>query len=220
MEIWFDGTNRASISTANRQGILKGVTTNPSILAAANTPLDPLVETLLTVQPGPVAIQVTASEASEMIQQGKRLHTHNTRIIVKVPVTAQGLEAIHALTKNGIPTMATAVFYPRQFLLAALAGADYVAPYIGLMLEEAGEDPLESLEEMMMIKRNYKLKAKLLGAALRDLREVTMCAEIGLDAVTLKESLFAEMTHDPEPTLQHIKRFAVDWKTVSQNTLI
>lgn len=218
MEVWIDSLEKGSIALAARQGLLAGVTTNPSILANSPYPIHAIIEELLSLQSGPVAVQVTATQATEMVAQAKQLSALNSRIFIKVPVTSAGLQAIHTLQECDVPTMATAVFNSKQFLLAALAGARYIAPYVGVMMEEAGENPVNALQEMIIIRRNYGFKTKLLAAALKDSRQFMLCAELGIDAVTLKDSLFLDIIRDYEPTLRRLERFAIDWRQITQHT--
>src|SRR5947209_968437 len=133
MDIWLDTSNIRMVQKAIRFGILAGVTTNPSIIAQSQRSLEEVLEDLLHYQEGPVTAQVVAEETREMVQQGQNLFAFSNRIIVKVPITKNGLEAIHLLSRQGIPTMATVLFSPRQALMAALAGANYVAPYLSRM---------------------------------------------------------------------------------------
>lgn len=107
--------------------------------------------------------------------------------------------------------MATAVFHAKQYLLAALAGASYVAPYIGAIQSEAGDNPWITLENMLQIKRNYNLKAKILGASLTSTDEIISCAKLGLEAITCKEQLFSEWTGNVPVTINRINRFNADW---------
>ena len=129
MEIWLDTAEVELIESAKGMGILHGVTTNPSIVAKSNVRLEDLLEKLLLIQDGPVTAQVTAQDALKMIEQGESLYQFSNRIMIKVPVTKEGLKAIHGLSLKKIQTMATAVFDSNQVLLAARAGSTYIAPY-------------------------------------------------------------------------------------------
>jgi len=129
MELWVDGIETAFVEHAKQLGILHGITTNPSILAQTDRPAEMVLQELLDKFPGPIAVQVTATTAADMIEQGKILLDFSPRLIVKIPVTEQGLHAISRLTHHEIPTMATAIFEPTQAFLAAQAGASYLAPY-------------------------------------------------------------------------------------------
>ncbi|CUI15657.1 putative transaldolase [Candidatus Protochlamydia naegleriophila] len=216
MDIWLDTTNVKTIQKAVRVGILSGVTTNPSLLAHNKKDVEKTLEDLLHHQEGPVTVQVVADDTHEMLQQGQMLYSFSNRIIVKVPITKNGLEAIHLLVRQGIPTMATVVFHPRQALMAALAGANYVAPYIS-RIEKMGKDPWEMLNSMTTIFQHYRLQTKILGASLSSIEQVVKCAEIGIYGVTLKDEIFEKMIEDNPATLEGVHQFSEDWKKASSS---
>lgn len=211
MEIWLDTCDSQSIEAACQLGIIHGITTNPSILAGAHADPEKVINTLLDLQDGPVAVQITAAASDEMIRRAMALHAFSDRIIVKLPVTQQGLIAIKALSQEEVCTMATAVFQPSQALLAALAGADYVAPYLGRMFD-AGIDAQAALQSMVTIYRQYGFKTKILAAAIKTTDQIIACAEMGISAVTLKNSLFGRFVADDSYTLDSIKAFSEDWE--------
>ncbi|MDE3045480.1 MAG: fructose-6-phosphate aldolase [Verrucomicrobiota bacterium] len=215
MEIWLDTANLETIKRAQQMGFLYGVTTNPTVVAKSNEVLEDLLEKILALQGGPVTVQVIATEASGMIAQGKALYAFSPRIVVKVPVTAEGLNAIHALNKENIPTMATAVFESSQALLAASAGAHYVAPYFSRICE-ADIDGIQVLKTMLHLLRQYKFNAKLIAASLRTPEQVRECCEMGAHAVTLNEKVFADFIQDHPLTTQSVQRFAKDWETAKK----
>lgn len=213
MEIWLDTVNIHLIQKAVRLGVLSGVTTNPSVIAESKRSLEEVLEDLLHYQEGPVAAQVVAEDTSEMVQQGQNLFSFSNRIIVKVPTTSKGLEAIHLLSRQGIPTMATVIFNPHQVLMAALVGANYVAPYIS-RIESSGEDPWISLSSMGHILNNYRLTTKILGASLKQVEHVSKAAELGIYGVTVKDALFEKLIEDHPLTAECVKKFAGDWLSI------
>jgi TalC/MipB family fructose-6-phosphate aldolase len=213
MEIWLDTIDRATIEQAKDLGLLFGVTTNPAILAEANAAAEDVLEEMLTYFSGPLAVQVTLPSAAEMIEQGKDLNDFSTRIIVKVPVTEAGIEAIYRLSHIGIPVMATAIFTPMQALLAIKAGARYLAPYFSYLKEQA-------FPTCLAIQRMLTPKSKLLVAALATKEQVAQCAEAGFAAVTLKASLFRECLTTPPETLEHLTRFEEAWKKAPVSNLL
>jgi transaldolase len=219
MEIWLDTTNPETIQQAVRLGILTGITTNPSLIASSQKEMSPLLESLLELQEGPVTVQVVAEDANEMVQQGQALYSFSNRIIVKVPMTRNGLEAIHQLASQGIPTMATVIFHSRQALMAALAGAYYVAPYLS-RIEAGGEDPRKMLTTTLEMFHNYRLQTKVLGASLTSVEQVVKCAELGIYGITVKDKLFEKLIEDHPLTLEGVDKFAEDWKSVSNSLFI
>lgn len=213
MEIWLDTTNIQMVHKAVQFGLLGGVTTNPSLIAQAGKDMEEVLRNLLHHQEGPVTAQVVATETREMVQQGQILHSLSNRLVIKVPLTKNGLEAIHLLSRQGISTMATVVFQPRQALMAALAGANYVAPYLG-RLEQSGIDPWVLLQSISKIFQTYKLKTKILGASIQSVEHVLKCAEVGIFGVTVKDGLFEKLIDDDPLTLMGVEKFAMDWKGV------
>lgn len=219
MDIWLDTTNILTIQKAVRFGLLAGVTTNPALIARSKRDLEEVLEDLLHHQEGPVTAQIIAAEVMEMVQQGQNLYSLSNRLIIKIPVTQDGLEAIHLLSRQGISTMATVIFHPRQALLAALAGADFVAPYLG-RLEMAGENPWKMLTSIVQIFHNYRLKTKILGASLHTVEHVLQCAEAGIYGVTIKDELFEKLIENDEMTLKGVEQFANDWKNINSSLFV
>lgn len=213
MEFWLDTIDPAAIEYAKDLGLLHGVTTNPAILAQASSPAEDVIEQLLTLFSGPLAVQVTLPSAAEMIEQGKDLYDFSSRIIVKVPVTEEGILAIHRLSYNGIPVMATAIFEPIQAIIAVKAGASYVAPYFSYLGDQA-------LPVCSTIQRCLIPKSKLLVAALTTPSQVAACAEEGFSAVTLKATLFKQCLISSPQTLEHLSRFNEAWKKAPPSKLL
>lgn len=218
MEFWLDTIDLSVIEKAASMGLLHGVTTNPSLLSKAQNPLA-AIHSILNVQNGPLAVQVTESTTQEMIAQGKKLRQASSRIIVKVPVTQGGWEAMHLLSKENIPVMATAIFHPAQALLAARTGASYVAPYFTRMLK-AGDNPLIQIEAMKKMFGHYHLPVKILAANPKTVEQVRSCAELGVEAVTIREDLFADLTDTHELTAHAIEQFLDEWKNTPQGTFV
>lgn len=210
MEIWLDSCDIHAIKSACKFNIVYGVTTNPSILSKTKEDPKVIISALLEIQNGPVAVQVVAKESDAMIQQALALNAFSSRIIVKVPVTKEGLVAMTAISQEYVPVMATAVFHPHQALLAALAGADYVAPYLGRMYD-VGIDAHAALKEMQTIYRHYNFKTKILAAAIKTSGQIMNCAEMGISAVTLKETLFEQFLCDDSHTKAALQTFEADW---------
>jgi len=210
MQIWLDTIDLPTLEKAQRRGILHGVTTNPSMLVS--NPRDTL-KTLLSAQPGPVAVELFDDLVPSMISQGKALYDFSPRIIVKVPVTEQGLEAIHSLTKDQIPVMASAVVQPTQALVAALAGAGWVAPYFSRIMK-SGDNPLAQLEAVRKIISSYQMRTRILAVNPKTVEQIKSCAEIGIDAVTLRGDVFQDLIETHELTAQAIEQYADDWKKI------
>jgi len=213
MELWLDTTNIRTIQTAVKLGLLSGVTTNPTLIARSGRDFDSLLEDLLHYQEGPVAAQVVTDDAGEMVQQGQSLYSISNRIIIKVPLTKNGLEAIHLLSRQGIPTMATAIFHPSQALLAALTGADYVAPYLA-SIEKNGGNPWSVLKSITNIFQAYRMKTKILGASILNIDYFTHCAEAAIFGATLRDEVFEKLISTHPMTQEKVNLFAEDWANV------
>lgn len=219
MEIWLDSTDLILIDKAQKMGVLSGVTTNPSIISRSELPLEEIIDEILKVQPNPVAVQVTAKDAKMIVEQGEAIHGFSDPLIVKIPVTEEGLKAINTLSRLDIPTMATAIFTAEQALLATKAGADYLAPYFSHMAD-AKRDPLTEIESMISFIDLYEFKTKIIGAAFKSVDQVVDCMELGIHGVTLKDELFSEFTKDHAQTLKHVQRFQEDWKKAKPSSLL
>lgn len=205
MEIWLDSINAKFIQKAKEMGILHGVTTNPSLLANSEDK-QKTIQSLFDLQDGPVTVQVTSKIASEMITQGLALEELSEKMIVKIPVTQEGLKAIHALSAKGVETMATVIFTYEQYLLAAKAGAVYAAPYYSAMVN-AGLNVEDIISRMCYMRDRYGFPTKILAASLQTLDQIKTCIDLGVDAITLKDPLFEEFTANNGLTLEREKKF-------------
>jgi transaldolase len=201
MQIWLETTDLPTIEKAHKMGILHGISTTPAMLALAPNPKE-LISSLLTAQPGPVAVEITGS----LISQGKALSEFSKRIVVKIPVTENAWEAIHTLSKSLVPVMASAIFHPTQALLASLAGAHYVAPNFSRILT-TGDNPLSQL----VVIKKMELKSKIIAINPKTVEQIKGCAEIGLDGVTLRDDVFRDFTETHELTAQAVEQYDDDW---------
>lgn len=208
MKIWLDTTNLDTIRQASNLGILYGVTTNPALISQSQLSLKEVLQSLLEQQEGPITGQVLAADIQGMVEQGNALYNLSDRIIVKIPVSEQGLEAINILSKQGICVMATIVLHPHQALLAAIAGARYVAPYVS-HIEQLGSNPWGDLESMQKTFNHYAFPTEILAASLRSVAHVQKCAEMGIPHVTIKDKLFQELIATTAPTQERIDHFAI-----------
>lgn len=212
MEIWLDTSNVNLAVYADGLGVLQGVTTNPTILSLSKACPQQLIGELLEAQKGLVAIQVLSNDIKEMCRQAKILSAFSNRILVKIPVTQNGIRTIYALNQEGIPTLATAIFELRQAFLAFKAGASYLAPYLG-RIADTGKNPIQVISQMHSMKLHYGFNGKIMGAGIRELSVAIACIEMGICAITLSEKIFAEFVQDCEPTLLALEKFSEDWST-------
>jgi TalC/MipB family fructose-6-phosphate aldolase len=210
MEIWLDTLDADRIQAAAVQGILHGVTTNPSLLA--NSPERPIeaLNQLLKLQRGPVAVQVTAHTTDDMIREASQLREQSERFVIKIPATPAGLAAIRCLSADHIPTMATAIFHPNQVLLAATAGAHYAAPYLKRMAAY-GQEAFEELAFMQQIIDDYRFSTKIIAASIADIQVVHYCLALRVAAITMPAELYDKLAAPHPHTTEAVKQFEKDW---------
>ncbi|HID4133600.1 TPA: fructose-6-phosphate aldolase [Pluralibacter gergoviae] len=212
MELYLDTSDVAAVRRLARIFPLAGVTTNPSIVAAGGRPLDALLPALRDALGGQGRLfaQVMANDADEMVAEAKRLRGMVTDIVVKVPVTAQGLAAIKMLKQEGIPTLGTAVYGAAQGLMAALAGADYVAPYVN-RIDAQGGSGIRSVEELQQLLALHAPQAKVLAASFKTPRQALDCLLAGCQAITLPLDVAQQMIASPAVDAA-VEKFAVEWE--------
>lgn len=211
MELWLDTIDFALIKSAAEKLSVAGVTTNPSILSQSGHTPDETLEKLLAIQDGQVAAQVTAQDEAKMLIQAKNLAKLSDRMVIKIPVTAAGLQAIKKLVAEGIKTLATAIFEPAQIYLAALAGAHYAAPYIGrIQLKQLNTQTI--VEEMLDIVENMNSSMKIMGAAIHGKQQVMDCLRLRMPAITLSAEAYNELMAEHRQTTAAIDQFEQDWR--------
>lgn len=210
MQIWLETLDLPTLEKAQRKGILHGVMTTPAMLIS--NPRETL-KTLLDAQPGPVVVEIFEDVVSSMVSQGKGLYDFSARIVVKVPVSERGLEAIHSLSKDQIPVMGSAIVQPTQALVAALAGAGWVAPYFSRIMK-SGDNPLSQLEAVKKIISLYQMRTRILAVNPKTVEQVKSCAELGIDAITVREDVFKDLIETHELTAQAIEQYSDDWKKI------
>ncbi|WP_172731497.1 fructose-6-phosphate aldolase [Pluralibacter gergoviae] len=212
MELYLDTSDVAAVRRLARIFPLAGVTTNPSIVAAGGRPLDALLPALRDALGGQGRLfaQVLANDADEMVAEAKRLRGMVTDIVVKVPVTAQGLAAIKMLKQEGIPTLGTAVYGAAQGLMAALAGAEYVAPYVN-RIDAQGGSGIRSVEELQQLLALHAPQAKVLAASFKTPRQALDCLLASCQAITLPLDVAQQMIASPAVDAA-VEKFAVEWE--------
>ena len=211
MELYLDTADVAAVKHLARILPLQGVTTNPSIVAKAGVALWDLLPALQEALGGEGRLfaQVLANQADEMAEQARQLADRVPGLIVKVPVTAQGLAAIKLLREQGIPTLGTAVYGATQGLLAAHAGAQYVAPYVN-RLDAQGGDGIAVVADLQQLLRLHAPGAKVLAASFRTPRQVLSCLLAGCESVTLPVDVAGQLLHTPAVTAA-VEAFEADW---------
>lgn len=204
MEIWLDTCDVDFIRAHAALGLIEGVTTNPTLMRGHD--LKQLIPQLLNAQSGWVAVQVPSGSAQEMLTQAESLASLSPRILVKVPTHTEGLKCMGQLAQKQIPFLATALFTTTQALLAFKTGATYLAPYVG-RIEDEKKDPWTTLEAIQGLKIKYGFKGKILAASLRTPEAIERCAHLGLDAVTVRPTLFEEWLTPPPGLLKSLQEW-------------
>ncbi len=196
MKFFLDSANLAELKAAAEWGIVDGVTTNPSIIAKEGVPVEEQVRKICDIIDGDVSAEVVSIEAKEMIEEGRRLSKIHKNIVVKVPLIAEGIKAVSALSKEGIRTNVTLCFSAAQALVAAKAGAYIVSPFVG-RVDDIGWPGIELIGDIMTIYRNYQFPTQVLAASLRGPLHVIEVAKHGVHIVTLTYKLMEQMFHHP-----------------------
>ena len=210
MKIFMDTAALDDIRTAARWGVLDGVTTNPTLFAKVGGSYDDVLREICAITPGPVSAEVVAADVDGMLREGRHFATLAPNIVVKVPMSEEGLEAIARLKADGIKTNCTLIFTANQGLLAAKAGASLLSPFVG-RLDDINEDGMTVVRELVTIIATYDLDAEVLAASIRHPRHVTEAALAGAHIATLPIKVLTQMVHHPL-TDSGIETFRHDWE--------
>jgi len=211
MRFFIDTANITEIKRINEWGILDGVTTNPSLIAKeTGRPFESIIEEICGIVNGPISAEVIALDAPGMLQEGRKLAKIHENVVIKVPLTAEGLKAAHAFKAEGIRTNVTLCFSATQGLMAAKAGATFVSPFIG-RLDDINLVGMDLIHELVEIFSNYELPTKVLAASIRSPRHVTEAALAGAHVATIPTKVFDQMLAHPL-TDRGIEGFLADWK--------
>jgi transaldolase len=217
MKIFLDTANLEEIREAAALGVIDGVTTNPSLLAReTGDPEEILVEICKTVN-GPISGEVVATEADEMIEEGRHLASLHENIVVKIPCIWEGLKATKVLSGEGKRVNMTLIFSPTQALLAAKAGARYVSPFLG-RLDDIATPGMELVADIIQIFDHYDFDCEVLAASLRHPLHIVEAARIGADIATMPKKVFSMLLNHPL-TDSGLQRFLDDWETVKAQQL-
>lgn len=212
MKLFIDTANVNEIREIANWGVVDGVTTNPSLIAKEKRDFKEVVTEITGIVDGPISAEVVSLKHDEMAEEAKELAKIHKNIIIKVPMTEEGLIAVKELHAMGIKTNVTLVFTSTQALLAAKAGASYVSPFLG-RLDDISTDGLNLIEEIMDIFDNYDYDTEVIAASVRHPMHVVECARLGCDIATVPYKVFKQMLHHPL-TDSGIERFLKDWESV------
>lgn len=214
MKLFIDTANVEDIRKANDMGVICGVTTNPSLIAKEGRDFGEVIKEITTIVDGPISgeVKATTVDAEGMIKEGREIAKIHPNMIVKIPMTVEGLKAVKVLSAEGIKTNVTLIFAANQALLAARAGATYVSPFLG-RLDDVNQSGISLIEDIVAIFSNYDIQTEIIAASIRTTVHVTECALAGADIATVPYSVIEQMTKHPM-TDQGIAKFQKDYKAV------
>lgn len=214
MRFFIDTANVEDIKKANDMGVICGVTTNPSLIAKEGRDFKEVIAEIASIVDGPISgeVKATTTDAEGMIAEGREIAKIHPNMVVKIPMTVEGLKAVKVLTAEGIKTNVTLVFSANQALLAARAGASYVSPFLGRLddISMPGIDLIETIAEMFNV---AGITTEIIAASVRNPIHVIDCALAGADIATVPYSVIEQMTKHPL-TDQGIAKFQADYKAV------
>ncbi|MBI4053042.1 MAG: fructose-6-phosphate aldolase [Candidatus Diapherotrites archaeon] len=210
MKVFLDTANVDEIREAVSWGVVDGVTTNPTLILKSGRDFEQVIKEICEIVDGPVSAECVEEKAEAMIAEARHLKKLHKNVIIKIPMTTEGLKAIKVLSREGIVINTTLVFSANQALLAAKAGASYVSPFIG-RLDDISEDGMLLIRDIVRVFRNYDFKCKVLAASIRHPVHVLECAKAGADVATLPFEVLKKMARH-SLTDAGIKRFLEDWE--------
>lgn len=214
MKFFIDTANVEDIKRANDMGVICGVTTNPSLIAKEGRDFKEVIKEITSIVDGPISgeVKATTVDAEGMIREGREIAAIHPNMVVKIPMTVEGLKAVKLLSSEGIKTNVTLIFTANQALLAAEAGATYVSPFLG-RLDDINQPGIELVRTIAEIFAVYGYETEIIAASVRNPIHVTDCALAGADIATVPYKVIEQMTKHPL-TDQGIEKFQADYKAV------
>ncbi len=214
MKIFLDTANLEAIRKYNDMGLVDGVTTNPTLLSKEKGSPADIMHEIVRIVKGPVSLEVVGTTYESMIEEAHRLKKYGKNVIVKIPMLSDGMKAVKKLNEEGIETNVTLVFSANQAMIAAKAGASYVSPFIG-RLDDAGQDGMTLVREIVQIFNNYKFTTNVLVASVRHPMHVVEAGKIGAHVATLPPDILGKMMTHPL-TDKGLATFLSDWEKVKK----
>jgi transaldolase len=212
MKFFIDTASVTEIREAAELGLLDGVTTNPTLLSKEEGNPVEILREITKIVPGPVSAEVTALDHEGMVREGLELRKIAENIVVKIPMTLEGLKALRSLSGQGVPTNCTLIFNATQALMAAKAGATFASPFVG-RLDDISTDGMELIEQICTIYRNYDLATEVLVASVRHPIHVVQAALLGAHVVTMPAKVIGQLAKHPLTDIG-LERFLADWEKV------
>ena len=217
MQLFIDSADVAELRAAAASGLIDGVTTNPSLIAKSGRKMKEAIAEICAIIPGPVSAEAVATDIEGMLAEGRYLARIAPNVVVKLPLTENGLAACRALSDEGIKVNVTLCFSAVQALLAAKAGAYFISPFIG-RLDDRGVDGMELIREIRRIYDNYGYETNILSASIRSADHVRLAALAGSNCATLPPKIFAAL-YKHELTDSGVEAFLKDWASTGQSIL-
>jgi len=212
LQIFLDTANTDEIRKASELGVISGVTTNPSLVAKEGRDFKQVVKEITEIVDGPISAEAVSLDADKMLAEAIELSQIHPNIVVKLPITENGLKVTKECSKRGIKTNLTLVFSANQALLAALAGATYVSPFVG-RIDDTGHDGIKLIYDIVEIFNNYGIDTQIISASIRHPIHVLESAKAGADIATVPPKVLAQMVKHPLTDIG-IEKFLSDWKQV------
>ena len=212
MKFFLDTANLDEIRQGIEMGLIDGVTTNPSLVAREGKEFRPLVEEICRIVPGPVSLETVSPDAEGMLTEARELAAIGSNVVVKIPMTGEGLKAVRSCAGEGIHTNVTLVFSPAQALLACKAGASYISPFVG-RIDDTGAVGMEVVSDIMRIKSAYGFSSEVIVASVRHPVHVLESALLGADIATVPFKVILQLLKHPLTDVG-IERFLSDWEKV------
>lgn len=214
MKIFIDTANVEDIESAYALGFINGVTTNPSLIAKEKKNIHSVISQIAAIVDGPISAEVIATEAPEMVKEAHELVKLGKNIVIKVPMTAEGMKAVSILHKEGIKTNVTLIFSANQALLAARAGATYVSPFVG-RIDDISMEGITLIEDIAEIFAIHDIGAEIIAASIRQPVQMLQCAKAGAHIATVPYNVLLNAMKHPL-TDAGIARFLADWEAANQ----
>lgn len=214
MKLFIDTANVDEIREANDWGVICGVTTNPSLIAKEGRDFEEVIKEIVDIVDGPISAEVISLDAEGMVNEAEKLSKTHKNVIIKIPMTKEGLKAVKILSQRGIKTNVTLVFSGNQALLAARAGANYVSPFIGRM-DDIGNEGMDVIRDIVDIFSMHEIDTEIIAASIRHPMHVMESAKMGADIATIPFDVLEKMALHPM-TDKGIERFLKDWESVSR----
>ncbi|MBA4336470.1 fructose-6-phosphate aldolase [bacterium] len=212
MDFYIDTANLEDIKKYNALGVVDGVTTNPSLIAKEGVSLEKRIKEIVEVVNGPISTEVIATDAEGMLEEARKYASWHKNIVVKIPMTVEGMKALKVLSKEGIKVNVTLIFSAGQALIAAKNGAAYVSPFVG-RLDDISEDGMALVHEITTIYGNYDFDTKIIVASVRHPRHVVEAAMMGADIATIPSDIMDKLFKHPL-TDKGVAAFLADWEKV------